>query len=150
METARINLKKNNFYSLIMIGAILFTFGSCATKASFLSSPMQPAARGDVKVSQNKNDNYVVKVNVTNLAEANRLQPAKNMYVVWMEGENNETQNMGQMSSSTSFLSKNLTASLEAISPVKPRKVFITAENDPTVKYPDFSDMILSTDYFGK
>lgn len=150
METARIYWKENNIYKLILIAAMLFTFGSCATKTSFLSSPVVPAARGDVKVSQNKNDNYVIKVNVSNLAEANRLQPAKNMYVVWMEGENNQTQNMGQMTSSSSFLSKNLSASFEGVSSVKPKKVFITAENDPTIQYPNYSDMILTTDYFRK
>lgn len=148
METARIKLKKNNFYTLIMVAVLLFTFGSCATKNSFLSSPVVPAARGTVKVSQDNNDNYVIKVNVTNLAEASRLQPAKNMYVVWMEGEDNETKNLGQMTSSSSFMSKNLKASFETVSPVKPKKIFITGENDPSVQYPNYSDMILTTDYF--
>lgn len=148
METARINFKKNNFYGLIMITAILFAFGSCATKTSFLSSPVVPAARGTVKVNQDNNDNYVIKVNVTNLAEASRLQPAKNMYVVWMEGEDNDTKNLGQMHSSSSFLSKNLGASFETVSPIKPKKIFITGENDPGIQYPNYSDMILTTDYF--
>jgi hypothetical protein len=129
---------------------MIFSFSSCATKTPFLTSPVAPAARGAVKVNQDANKNYVIKVSISNLAEPSRLQPSKNAYVVWMEGEDNETKNIGQIKSSSAFLSKHLKGSFETVSPVKPRKIIITGENDPSVQYLNYSDIVLTTDYMRK
>lgn len=125
----------------------LLIFDSCATRAKFLNSSIVPGAEGVVSVKQDNNENYHIKISTANLAEATQLQSPKNTYVVWMEGEDNTTKNIGQIKSSKSLLSKSLKGSFETVSSVKPKKVFLTAENDPSAQYPDNSDIILTTGY---
>ncbi|HAH22241.1 MAG TPA: hypothetical protein DCL77_00455 [Prolixibacteraceae bacterium] len=147
METTRINLKSHQLFLMIVAAMMIFSFSSCATKTHFLNSSVVPAAEGTVSIKKDKNKNYNIAITLNNLAEANRLQPPRSTYVVWMEGENNETKNIGQVKSSSSLLSKQLKGSFHTVSSVKPRKIFITAENDPSVQYPSNSDLILTTDY---
>jgi hypothetical protein len=132
---------------MVVAVSMIVSISSCATKTQFLASSVVPAAEGTVSVKQDNNKNYNIGITIRNLAEPTRLQPAKNMYVVWMEGEDNETKNIGQIKSSQSFISKQLKGSFETVSAVRPKKIFITAENDPGINYPNYSDIILTTDY---
>lgn len=147
MKTIKIYSITKSFLLLLVASVILFTFDSCATKTKFVNSSVVPGADGVVKVKKDNNENYFVSINIANLAEPSRLQPPRNTYVVWMEGEDNETKNIGQIKSSSSFISKSMKGSFETVSAVKPKKIFITAENDPSVQYPDNSDIILTTNY---
>ncbi len=122
-------------------------FSSCARKTSFSSSSVVPAARGDVKVKKDNNNNYTIKVEIRNLAEPNRLEPPRNAYVVWLITSDNTTKNIGQIKSSSGFLSNNLKASIETVSSFKPTKIFITAEYDASVSYPG-NHVILTTPDF--
>ena len=126
---------------------ILFYFGSCAKKISFQNSSVVPAARGDVKVKKDNNNNYSIQISLNNLSEPNRLQPSKNTYVVWMETDDHATKNIGQINSSTGFLSGKLKASFETVSSTKPTKIFLTAEDDASIQYPG-SPVILTTNGF--
>jgi len=118
-----------------------------AKKVGFLSSLVVPAARGYVKVKRDINENYLIQVKISNLAEVNRLQPSKQFYVVWMITDREITDNIGQIDSSTTFLSTKLKASFKSVSASKPIKIFITAEEDPSTQSPD-ERIILSTDRF--
>ncbi len=126
---------------------MLFYFSSCSRKASFQTSSIVPAAKGSVKVKKDKNSNYQIKISITNLAEPKRLQPSKETYVVWLQTDNNLIKNIGQINSSTGFLSSKLKASFQTVSSFKPNKIFITAEDDATIQYPG-SQVVLSTDNF--
>lgn len=126
---------------------MLFIFNSCSKKISFQTSSVVPAAKGAVKVKKDGNNNYQVNLSIENLAESNRLQPSKNTYVVWMETASNGTKNIGQINSSTGFLSSKLKASFQAISSFKPVKIFLTAEDDAAIQYPGMQ-VVLSTDNF--
>ena len=134
---------------ILMMTAVmmLFYFSSCARKVSFQTSAVVPAAKGSVKVKKDKNNNYKINISLSNLAEPERLQPSKNTYVVWMETDNNGTKNIGQINSSTGFLSSKLKASFETVSSFKPVKIFITAENDASIQYPGMQ-VVLSTNNF--
>jgi hypothetical protein len=132
----------------VLTGAmVLFYFSSCARKISFLTSSIVPAAEGTVKVNKDKNKNYHIQISLSNLAEPNRLQPSKNTYVVWMETNDNAVKNIGQINTSTGFLSKKLKASFETVTPVKPTKIFLTAEDDANVQYPGMQ-VVLTTNNF--
>lgn len=109
---------------------------SCSTKAAFQTSSIQPAARGYVKVKQDQAQNYIIQVKLDYLSEADRLNPPKKTYVIWMESNNNATRNIGQINSSTGFLSNNLKADFVTTSSYKPDRIYITAEDDGTVSYP--------------
>jgi hypothetical protein len=130
----------------ILTTVLILSLLSCATKATFLTSNVVPAARGSVTVKDDKNNNFVISVKVANLAEAERLQQTNNTYVVWMETEENTVRNLGAMKSSTGFMSKKLAASFQSVTSIKPTKIFITAENNAAIQYP--SEAVLSTDRF--
>jgi hypothetical protein len=145
-------MKKNNvFTKKILLSALaaiaVFSFTSCSRKINFLTSPVVPAARGTVKVKRDKNMNYLIQVSLFDLAEASRLQPAKQTYVVWMISDNDVTTNLGQIKSSTGTFNQSLKASFESISAAKPVKIFITAEDDPSVQISG-TQVVLSTDRF--
>lgn len=131
---------------IIMIFS-LNSLSSCAAKTSFLTSTIAPAAQGTVTVKQDGNKNYVIKVKISNLAPSNRLTPPMNAYIVWMVATDNSTKNLGQLNTSEKFMSKNLNASFETVSGIKPVKIFITAENEVNAQYPESSTLILTTDY---
>ena len=136
METTKATaITKNIFWFGVLLTGIFF-FSSCAKKINFLNSAVAPAARGDVKIKKDGNNNYNIKIQLLDLAESNRLQPPKNTYVVWLESDNSYVKNIGQIKSGINFLAKKLKASFETVSTVKPTRIFITAEDDGSVQYP--------------
>ena len=142
METILKNNKR-----IILLLLLLLSLASCSKKINFLTSPVVPAARGYVKINNDKNKNYVIQIQLLELAEVQRLQPSKQTYVIWMVTEEDVSKNMGQIKSSSGMLSKQLKASFESVSPFKPTKIFITAEDDPSIQFPG-TQVVLSTDKF--
>ena len=77
MKTNNICFKIKSI-SLVMVAVMSMNLlNSCSHKVSFLNSTVVPAARSSVKVSRDNNKNYVVKINIYNMAEVSRLQPPK-------------------------------------------------------------------------
>ena len=121
---------------IVLISFIVITFSSCAKKMVFSTSSVTPAAVGSVKINTDDNKNHTIEVDVINLAPVDQLTPPKKTYVVWMVADNNETQNIGQLKSSSGFLTKAFKASLNTVTSIKPVSFFITAEDEGNVKYP--------------
>ncbi len=133
---------------LTMLTIISFaSFTSCSQKIAFQNSTVVPAAQGIVTIKKDNNKNYAIKIKISNLAEVQRLQPAKNVYVVWIETEENRIKNIGQIKSNTGFISSKLKASFETVTSFQPTKVFITAEENQDVVYPGYQ-MVLTTNKF--
>lgn len=132
--------------SIITIVALIM-ITSCSKKVNFQTSSVVPAARGNVKISRDGNKNYNIRLHLTGLAEVERLQDAKESYVIWMVTDNNEQKNIGLLNSSSSMLSSKLKADFETTSATKPTQIFITAEQEPSVQFPG-SRVILTTDRF--
>lgn len=120
---------------------------SCSQKIAFQNSTVVPAAQGKVTIKKDSNKNYAIKIKISNLAEVQRLQPAKNVYVVWIETEENNIKNIGRIKSDSGFLSSKLKATFETVTSFKPTKVFITGENNQDVSYPGYQ-MVLTTNKF--
>lgn len=145
--------KKSQFGSIflsVLTLSILLSLTSCTKKIAFMTSAVTPAARGNVVVKKDKNMNYNISVDVTELAEVSRLTPPKQSYVVWMISDKDMAKNIGKINSSMSGIggiSKSLKASFQTVSSTKPNKIFITAEDDAAIQYPS-SQIILSTDNF--
>jgi len=127
--------------------ALLLTVSSCARKAVFQTSTVVPAARGSVKVKKDNNNNHLISVIVIDLAEPDRLQPPMKNYVVWMVTEENSTKNLGQIQTSTKFLSKALKGSFKTVSSFKPVSIFITAENEATIQFPGMYVVLSTSDF---
>ena len=141
------NVKLPFMKTVCSFAVIIFSFSvlsSCAKKLSFQTSPVVPAASGKVKYKKDDNNNYRVEVDVKNLAEARNLTPPRELYVVWMESEENAPRNIGQINPSTGVFSNVLKASLSATVTAKPRRFYITAEDYGNVQYPG-SQRVLST-----
>ena len=119
---------------------ILATISACTPKMSFNTSSTVPSATGTISVKKDRNKNYVVNVNVRNLAEPKRLDPAKNTYLVWMESASEPVKKLGQIMPSGRALEGKLTATATD----NPKEIFITAEDDADVMNPG-GQLILTT-----
>ncbi|MDO9152940.1 MAG: hypothetical protein Q7U47_04405 [Paludibacter sp.] len=136
---------KITFLAYLTSFIVILSLSSCAVKARFLTSIIVPAAQGTVQIKIDDNKNYLIKIKLSNLAPSTRLSPPKEAYVVWLITDNNNAKNLGQLNSTTNFMSKNLDATFETVSAFKPFKIIITAENDISIQYPSFSEIILTT-----
>jgi hypothetical protein len=124
----------------------ILTFSSCSHKEAFTKSVIVPSASGAVKVKKDKNNNYSINVSVRDLSPPKNLTPSKDTYVIWNESRNGVS-NIGQLVSSRSFISRGFKASLTAVSPNKPKRIFITAEDNERTEYPS-SQVVLTTEDF--
>jgi hypothetical protein len=132
---------------LLALSALVLSFSSCATKTPFLNSSVVPGADGSVSVSKDKNKNSVIKIQIKNLAEPDRLQPPRKQYIVWMVTDNDLTKNIGRIKSSRTMFNKRMEGSFETISSFTPVKIFITAEDDADVQYPQEQVILTTTDF---
>jgi len=146
METIK---KKRSLYAIsktLLSGALLaiviISFASCAPKITFLTSSIVPAAEGVVTVKDDKNNNYLIKMEITNLAAVDRLNPPKNTYVVWMETDRGAARNIGRI-----VVTNKMNVSFETVSSFRPTKIFITAEENENALYPG-EMLILTTNSF--
>ena len=126
--------------TLLLTFVLLTGFTGCASKMTFATSTIAPAATGTVQVKQDKNKNYITTVQVRNLAEAKNLTPAKSTYIVWMRSSETTARKLGQLTPS----GKTLSGELKATSVTRPDVVFITAETMAEMQYPD-GQVILTT-----
>lgn len=147
MNTEKANTIIKSTLFAITAFIITVSLNSCSKKIAFLTSSVVPAARGTVKIKKDNNNNYDINIDLFNLAESKRLEPPKQAYVIWMETNENLMKNIGQINSSTGFLSQKLKANFNTVSAAKPVRIFITAEDDATVQYPGMQ-VVLSTDRF--
>lgn len=147
MEMIKLNTMANKIFLGIFVLLILFSVSVSAKRVKFQISTVVPAARGYVKITQDKNRNYEIGIKLTDMAEVSRLEPSKLLYIVWMVTEEGVTKNMGKIDSSTGFLSSKLKASFETVTSFNPIHIFITAEDDPSLQYPG-NQLIISTGKF--
>lgn len=133
--------------ALAILAIFMIGFNGCSKKIHFAKSSVVPAAEGTVKIKKDKNKNYNINVSIANLAEPGDLTPSRSAYVVWMQTDQNNIKNIGQITSSKGFLSKALKGSISTVSPHYPTKIFITAENNGNISYPQ-GETVLTTASF--
>jgi hypothetical protein len=130
--------------STIMMVSLLLT--SCATQVNFPVSKITPGADVKAKVKQDANDNYVIELTAENLTSPDRLDPPKQMYVVWIETAKG-TKNLGKMNMSRSLFSSTRKGSLNTTTAFKPNRIIITAENTSTNNEPGTFVVVSSEDF---
>jgi hypothetical protein len=131
---------------LVPLAAILL-LTACTRKMNFSHSDIVPAAQGTVKVKKDKNGNYALNIRLMHLAQPQQLRPPGNVYVVWMETPENRNQNLGQLKSSSNFLNRALSASLQTVTTFEPRRIFITAEDNASISYPRGREVLSTSSY---
>ncbi len=124
---------------------LISMFAACSNKISFLNSTVVPAARGTVSIKKDHNKNYLINIEIFDLAEVERLEAPNHHYVVWIETSEGLIKNVGQIKSSMEGLfAKTLKASFETVTSFKPDRVFITAEDNADTQYPN-TKVVLTT-----
>jgi hypothetical protein len=115
----------------LIAGIVAVLLTSCASTAKFPTSIITPAAEIVAKTKTDKNNNTVIEVTAKNLASADRLDPPKESYVVWITTEDNGTKNIGLLNSKNGSKAVLITST-----PFKVREIYITAENQGNISYP--------------
>ena len=140
-------MKRTFRFIRVVIVVLSITFlSSCSHKEMFAKSIIVPGASGQVKVKKDQNNNYAINVTLKDLPPSKNLVPSKDTYVLWNESATRTT-NIGQLVSSRSLFARGFKASLTAVSSDKPRRIFITAENDPKTQTPG-THVVLTTNDF--
>lgn len=121
--------------SLPLLLMFLFVASSCSTKIYFPDSPVVPGADPKAEVKKNKEGEYVVKLNVNNLALPERLSPPKRNYIVWVNTESQGVRNIGELKNRRGMFSNTGKASFEGSIPVRPTQIFVTAENRTDIQF---------------
>lgn len=135
-----LNIKDSFKILSFLFAAILIS--ACSNKIVFPNSEIVPAAEAVLEVEKNKSENYELQLEVTNLADPRRLTPSRGNYVVWMVTEQNGTINLGNLR-----VNKNNKATLETVTPYKPVRIFVTAEDTPKAVLPGTQVILNSNDF---
>jgi hypothetical protein len=117
-------------YKSLYLFLIAIFLNGCTQDIGVKKSRVVPAADLTVEIDQDRNGNYIIDLNVENLATPEDLTPAKSAYVVWVVSEKGSF-NMGQI-----LVNKNLKGSLKTVTPFRPSSIKITAEDDPLTIFP--------------
>ncbi|MEP7144029.1 MAG: hypothetical protein ABI707_14200 [Ferruginibacter sp.] len=115
----------------LVLGAAVLSLISCASTVRFPVSSVTPAAEITAKKKQDKNKNFVIEVKTKNMASADRLNPPKENYTVWVVTENNGTKNIGKLK-----VKNGKKSSLKTSFPFTVKEIFITAEDQSELAYP--------------
>ena len=132
---------------LLILSVTYFNSSAQSKKVSFNTSTVVPGAEGTVKVKKDKNGNFNIDIDILNLAQPKMLTPAKKAYVVWIETQEKGVKNIGQIHSSSSMFSKTKKASINTVSPYKPVRIFVSAEDEGGVEEPG-TVVVLTTNSF--
>ncbi|HET8753643.1 MAG TPA: hypothetical protein VFM59_04710 [Salinimicrobium sp.] len=142
MTTKKKKLPVKDTFRILSFIFVAILVTACSKKVVFPTSEVLPAAEAVMKVDKNDNNNYVLELEIENMAKPGRLQPARRTYVVWMVTDQHGTINIGNLN-----INNNNKASLETITPYKPIRIFITAEDDQKVIVPS-TQVVLNSDEF--
>jgi anti-sigma-K factor RskA len=116
---------------LTLIAGLIFSVAAWAGEIPLVASSIVPAASGKVSYEHDRSGNIKLHMQTQNLAAPERLTPAKNAYVVWIEPRDGQPQNAGVLR-----VSKDLRGSFSTTTPSKSFDIKVTAEDNPTVSQP--------------
>ena len=123
--------KRMKTIKILAIIGVVALMTSCASTVRFPVSSTVPAADITVKKKMDKNRNYFIELTARNLAAANRLNPPKSNYSVWIVVENGMTKNVAQLT-----IKNAKKATLKTTTPFNVKEIFITAEDQGNLNYP--------------
>lgn len=100
-----------------------------------------PAAQGTVKSSKGPNDNLRLKISVQHLAPPDRLAPGATVFVVWARParQGGIAQNLGALK-----IDKDLTGTLETVTPLQNFDLLITPESSAEVQSPSNISVLMA------
>ncbi len=138
-------MRRIGYLSVLII--TILCFSSCNRKMMFTKSVVVPAASGWVKVKKDHNGNYNINLSVRDLPAPGKLVPPREYYIVWSQTAKNGIINVGQLTTSRSMWARGYKASMNTSSTYKPRRIFISAEDNKNVNSAG-TQIVLTTEDF--
>jgi len=126
--------------SITMLAAVFATLTYAAKKFPMAAASIVPAAKGSVEVGKDHNGNTEVKLKVEHLANPTSLSPSQANYIVWLQDKSSGPENHGELK-----VNGNLEGTFETVTPRKNFDLFVTGENDGTVKSPSGPEVLRTT-----
>lgn len=122
-------MHRRKIVHLLLVGIFLTTIAS-AREDRLINTGVAPAAEGKATTSTDRNGNTEVEVQVKHMASPQKLTPARQTYLVWVQPRGKDPELLGILR-----VNEDLQGSLKATTPYKTFDVFVTAEdivNPPT------------------
>src|SRR5579863_6041833 len=123
--------------SIITVAVLSATLALAAKKFPLTAASIVPAAKGSVEIGKDRNGNTEVKLTVEHLANPTNLSPAQANYVVWLQDKGAGPENQGELK-----VNSKLDGTFQTVTPKKNFDVFVTGENDSTVKSPSGPEVL--------
>jgi len=73
MRTVKLDFTVKNILIALLTMGLLLLFAPCVIKTSFLASSVVPAAQGSAKIGRDNDQNYIIQIHISDLAEIERL-----------------------------------------------------------------------------
>jgi hypothetical protein len=129
---------------LTVLGVAALFLGpvACAgptVETAMTTSAKVPGGEGTVTAGVAKHGNTSVSVHVNHLAPASKVAPDATVYVVWIQPTNGEIRAIGALT-----VDKDLTGTLEAVTPYKQFTVLVTPEASAEVSKPTHEPVLTS------
>ena len=128
---------KRAIFTLITAAALVATPALAEKKFDMKTSSSVPAAVGRAILEHDRNKNVQVTLEVQHLAKPQSLAPAKGTYVVWIQPEGQEANNVGVLR-----VNDDLKGDFRTTTPYKKFDLFVTAEDSPTVSSPSGTEIM--------
>jgi len=123
--------------SLVTAAVLIATPAMAEKKVDMKTSSTVPAAEGRAILEHDRNKNVQVTLEVRHLAKPQSLAPAKGTYVVWIQPEGQEANNVGVLR-----VNDELKGDFRTTTPYKKFDLFVTAEDSPTVSSPSGTEIM--------
>ena len=112
---------------ILMLGVLFWP----KSKIIMSSSPSVPAAKGVIHATHDSNNNTKLEMSIQYLAQPGALTPSAAAYVVWLQPDNDSSQNKGELK-----IGKDRNGSLNIVTPLKRFAIFITPEQSAEATAP--------------
>lgn len=128
------------FGSVITLAVLSAALVYAAKKYPLTAASIVPAAKGSVEIGKDRNGNTEVKLKVEHLANPTSLTPSQANYIVWLQDKGSGPENQGELK-----VNGKLVGTFQTVTPRKNFDVFVTGENDGTVKSPSGPEVLRTT-----
>jgi hypothetical protein len=125
------------FASIVTLVVVSAALVSAAKKYPLTAASIVPAAKGSVEIGKDRNGNTEVKLKVEHLANPTSLTPSQANYIVWLQDKGSGPENQGELK-----VNGKLEGTFRTVTPRKNFDLFVTGENDGTVKSPSGPEVL--------
>ena len=125
------------FGSMITVAFVFAALVCAAKKFPLTATSIVPAAKGSVELGKDRNGNTEMKMKVEHLANPTSLSPSQASYIVWLQDKGSGPENQGELK-----VNGKLEGTFQTVTRRKNFDIFVTGENDGTVKSPSGPEVL--------